>query len=120
MPRPGQTSPTPGSLQLAFRTLNRFVGPAVKAGFGSPPPGGFGAVVVESTGRVSGQRREVPVFGLRVGDRVIVSTVRSRSQWMRNLEADDRAAVWYCGRRHDARATVQRGALNLVTLDAAR
>lgn len=106
--------------RTVFRTVNRFMTPLVKAGLGSPLPVGLGAVVLESTGRVSGQPREVPLLGLRVGDHVVVSTVRRKSQWLQNLEADDRAAVWFCGERHGARATVQRGPLNLVTLDSTR
>ena len=100
-----------------FRKMNRLVKPLVKAGLGSPLPLGLGAVVLENTGRVSGDTHEVPVLGLRVGRRVMVSTVRPGSQWVKNLEADDRAAVWYCGRRHETRATVQHGPLNIVTLD---
>jgi F420H(2)-dependent quinone reductase len=103
--------------QVIFRGVNRFVKPLVKAGLGSPLPVGLGAVVLESTGRVSGEPREVPVFGLRLGRRIMVSTVRDRSQWLRNLEANDEAAVWYGGTRHPARASVQRGPLNVVTLD---
>jgi len=106
--------------QAIFRRLNRVVKPLVKAGLGSPLPIGLGAVVLESTGRVSGEPREVPVLGFRVGDRVVVSTVRSGSQWVKNLEADDQAAVWYSGKRHDATASVRRGPLNVVMLERDR
>jgi deazaflavin-dependent oxidoreductase (nitroreductase family) len=97
--------------------MNRFVKPLVRAGLGSPLPIGLGAVVLESTGRVTGEPREVPLLGLRVGQRVVVSTVRNRSQWVKNLEADADAAVWFGGKRHAARADVRRGPLTTVSLD---
>ena len=106
------TDPT----QAVFRSLNRVVRPLVRAGLGSPLPIGLGAVVMESTGRISGEPREVPLLGFRIGDRVVVSTVRETSQWLRNVEASDETAVWYCGRRHETTAAVRRGPLNLVTL----
>lgn len=113
----GASAEQPDLTQSLFRNLNRVVAPLVKAGIGSPLPVGLGAVILETTGRKSGLAREVPVLGLRIGDRVVVSTVRERSQWIKNLEADDHAAVWYCGRRHEATASVQRGPLNVVSLD---
>lgn len=117
MSQSDHTRATPDRSQALFRTMNRFIRPIVKAGLGSPLPVGLGAVVLESTGRVSGKPREVPVLGLRVGDRVVVSTVRSGSQWVKNLEADEQAAVWFCGGRHEAKASVHRGPLNMVTLN---
>ncbi|MEM7287437.1 MAG: nitroreductase/quinone reductase family protein [Actinomycetota bacterium] len=99
-----------------FSRVNRAVRPLVKLGVGSPLPVGLGAVVLEHTGRVSGDTYEAPLFGLRVGDRVYVSTIRERSQWLKNLEADSDAGVWFCGARHDATASVERGRLNVVEL----
>lgn len=110
----------PDPTQQLFRTLNRVVRPLVKAGLGSPLPVGLGAVVMESTGRVSGEPREVPLVGLRLGSKVVVSTVRDKSQWLRNVEASDETAVWYCGRRHDTTAAVRRGPLNVVTLSQSK
>lgn len=117
MARTQEPDQNPTVQQEVFSTLNRFVKPLVKAGLGSPLPLGLGAVVLESTGRKSGLAREVPVLGIRIGDRILVSTVRGNSQWLKNLEADEEAAVWFCGQRHAATASVQRGSLNVVTLD---
>ncbi len=100
-----------------FGALNRVTAPAIKAGVGSPWPFGTGAVVLETTGRVTGERREVPLLATRAGARVVVTTVRRDSQWLRNLVADERAVVWLCGRRHEVVATVQRGPVTYATLE---
>lgn len=100
----------------AFRAINNIALPLIRAGIGSPLPVGLGLVVLETTGRKSGLAREVPVVGLRVGDRITVSTVRADSQWLANLEANSAAAVWRNGRRRAVIADVVRGPLNTVTL----
>ncbi len=104
--------------KTGFRALNSVLLPAVRSGFAAPLPVGLGLVVVETVGRRSGLVRQVPVVAFRAGDSVTVSTVRGNSQWLANLEATPAAAVWRNGVRREVIATVQRGALNVVTLAA--
>lgn len=91
-----------------FRSLNELVRPLVRSGLGSPLPVGVGAVVLATMGRRSGTEREVPLVAARWGDRMVVSTVRSRSNWVRNLEADPRGAVWVNGGSRRVDASVRR------------
>ena len=103
----------------AFQSLNRIVRPAVEAGLGNPLPIGIGASVIETTGRVTGKARRVPLVTVRLGDRLVVSTVRADSQWLANLEARPDARVRLFGVSREATASVSRGPLNVAVLDLA-
>jgi hypothetical protein len=96
----------PGSRCDLFSSLNRVVEPLVRAGVGSPGLWPVGAIVLETTGRVTGRPVSVPLLAALVGDLVLVSTVRPGSQWLRNVAANPDVRYWLLGRRRAASATV--------------
>ena len=103
--------------QAGFRLLNSIVEPAVKAGIANPLPVGSGAILLETTGRTSVKKRRVPLLASRLCGKLAVSTVRSDSQWLKNIEADPEVTVWLQGNPREATAKVTRGRLNIVMLD---
>jgi hypothetical protein len=105
------------SVRRVFGPLNRLVAPLARSGLAGPLPVGVGLVLLETTGRRSGLMREVPLLSARIGNRLVVSTVRSDSQWVRNLAVDPEPAVWVGGRPRPADATVKRGPVNLAVLE---
>ncbi|MEK6301384.1 MAG: nitroreductase/quinone reductase family protein [Acidobacteriota bacterium] len=87
-----------------FRGLNQFIEPLVLAGFGAPLLSPIGAIVVETRGRKTGQRSNVPLMAAVVGDLVVVSTVRRSSNWLKNLAAHPEVRYWLGGREIEATA----------------
>ncbi|MEU2039770.1 nitroreductase/quinone reductase family protein [Nocardia niwae] len=74
-----------------------------------------GQTLLETTGRVSGQPRITPIGGRRIGQEFwLVSEFGERSQYVRNIKADNRVRLrlhgrWHAGTAHllpedDARA----------------
>lgn len=101
----------------AFAALNGVVRPLLATGLGNPPAVGLGIAVVETTGRVSGTPRQVPLVAFRALDRVYVSTVRGDSQWLANLEANDDARVQLATEFRRGVAAVKRGPLNVAVVE---
>lgn len=75
-------------------------------------------VLLETTGRISGEPRQTPIGGRRAGPSFwLVSEFGEKSQYVRNILADPRVRVrirgrWYAGTAHlmpddDARARLQ-------------
>ena len=89
-----------------FESLNQLIDPMLRAGFGFPCFAPAGAILLETTGRRSGRKRTVPVLATRVGRLLLVSTARSRSQWMKNLAATPDVRYWLGGREYEAVAFV--------------
>jgi len=90
-----------------FRALNALVEPAVRAGCASPGLLPTGMVVLETTGAKSGRPRRVPLLATVLEGCLFVGTVRGvRSQWLRNLRAEQRVRYWLAGHEHRGAAVV--------------
>jgi deazaflavin-dependent oxidoreductase (nitroreductase family) len=113
------TKTTANLKRQGFALLNQVALPMPNLGIGNPLPIGPGAVAIQTTGRVSGKARTVPLLSWRCGNYVLVSTVRPTSQWFANLEADPSARVQLHGRFRPASATPVRGPLNIAVLRVA-
>jgi deazaflavin-dependent oxidoreductase (nitroreductase family) len=89
-----------------FNSLNQLIEPLVRAGFGFPCFSPAGAIVLETIGRKSGRKMTVPLAATRIGDLLLVSTVRGRSQWIKNLAANPDSRYWLGGDLYEATAFV--------------
>ncbi|HSB12797.1 MAG TPA: nitroreductase/quinone reductase family protein [Blastocatellia bacterium] len=91
---------------ILFKALNQVAEPLIRAGFGNPVCWPTGAIVLETTGRNTGRTYNVPLVATRIGRLLLVSTVRRRSQWLKNLAIHPRARYWLGGRLYEASAFV--------------
>jgi deazaflavin-dependent oxidoreductase (nitroreductase family) len=90
-----------------FRGVNTLVEPIIRAGFGSPRFWPTGLIVLETYGRRSDRTHNIPLLATKLGDLVVVSTVRSRqSQWLKNLAAHPQVRYWRSGQVRPATAVV--------------
>jgi deazaflavin-dependent oxidoreductase (nitroreductase family) len=89
-----------------FSGFNRIAEPMIRAGFGNPLFWPTGTIVVETIGRKSGRKINVPVLASRIGEMVVFSTVRRNSQWVKNLAANPEVRYWLAGQPREAKASV--------------
>lgn len=100
-----------------FKALNQVAEPLIRAGLGNPVCWPAGAIVLETTGRKTGRRYKVPLLAMRFGSLLLVSTVRRRSQWLKNLARHPSTRYWLGGRLHEARAFVMAPGLAAPSLE---
>ncbi len=92
-----------------YRRVNALLEPAIRRGLGAPRLSPAGFVVVEMIGARSGKPRRVPLAALRLGEHLMIGTVRGeRSLWVRNLAANGDVRVWLAARAKPMRAFVLR------------
>lgn len=103
--------------QTFFATVNRVAEPLIRAGLGNPVCWSTGAIVLETTGRKTGRTRKVPLLATRIGDILLVSSVRHQSQWLKNLAGNPRARYWLGGRLHEANVLVMAPGLATQSVD---
>ena len=70
-----------------FSGFNQLAEPLIRAGLGNPVLWPTGTIVVETVGRKTGRKINLPVLATRIGEFVVFSTVRRNSQWVKNLAA---------------------------------
>jgi deazaflavin-dependent oxidoreductase (nitroreductase family) len=98
-----------------FRTVNSYLEPLIRTGFGSPRLTPVGAIVLETKGRKTGRTYKMPVLASEFADFLIVSTVRSRSQWVKNLAATPQTRVWLRGQPQPVTAHIIASDANQAT-----
>jgi len=89
-----------------FTGLNQFAEPLIRAGFGNPIFFPSGTIVIETRGRKTGRKIDLPVLATRIGDLVVFGTVRRNSQWVKNLAANPDVGYWLAGAPREATAFV--------------
>ncbi|HWQ33994.1 MAG TPA: nitroreductase/quinone reductase family protein [Blastocatellia bacterium] len=89
-----------------FQSLNQFAEPLIRLGFGNPILWPTGTMVIETIGRKTHRTIRVPLLATRIGDLIVVGTVRRRSQWVKNLAAHPEVRYWLGGKAGEATAFV--------------
>ena len=98
----------PKSAGDTLRKLNARVEPRIRSGFGSSGLFPAGLIVLETTGRRSGQTHRTPLAAsVAPGGYLWISTMLgNRANWLRNAHANSDVRYWLGGRAREGRALV--------------
>lgn len=92
---------------LAGHSLNQAAVGVLRLGLPFPPYQPGSALVMETLGRKSGNRRLTPMGCLRVADRLLVVAEHGRkADWLRNALAAGSVRIWLAGRPLQGRVHV--------------
>jgi deazaflavin-dependent oxidoreductase (nitroreductase family) len=102
-----------------LRRLNARVESRVRSGFASPGLLPAGLIVLETTGRRSGQEYRTPLLAtMAPGGFLWISTVLGRrANWLRNAHADPDVCYWLGARAREGRALVSAPGYAMPDLD---
>lgn len=84
------------------RRVNRVIEPLTRTGFGSPTTWCPGIIIVETIGRKTGRTFTIPLLATQIGESLLISTIRRKSQWIKNLAAHPEVRYWKDNREHSA------------------
>jgi hypothetical protein len=103
-----------------FRSLNALVAPLVKAGLLAPGVLPTGLIALEVEGRLTGTLYTVPLVATRIGEILLVGTLRGgRSEWIRNAAASPSVRYWNNGQRREGSAWVIAGGIQSTAPESA-
>ncbi|MBS1810420.1 MAG: hypothetical protein JST84_19810 [Acidobacteria bacterium] len=89
-----------------IKTLGQRLTPLIEMGFGNPLLWPTGAVVVEVTDRDSERTYKLPLTATRIGDLILLTSLRRQAGWLQNLMANSEIRYWLAGRPRLAQAFV--------------
>jgi len=97
--------------RLLYNAANRLTAWAIRVGIPRPPYTRENALIVETVGRRSGKRRQVPVAYLEArGELIVVVENGLRAQWVKNaLAQDGQLRIFLRGRWRHARLRMLEG-----------
>lgn len=94
-------------LQSDFlKTVGRSLMPLIEMGFGNPLLWPTGAVVVEVTDKDSEKTYKLPLTATRIGNLILLTSLRQQAGWLQNLMAKPEVQYWFAGRPRLAKAFV--------------